>query len=386
MDVFYENIKKQTACTLTLVEINGINNYVSALGHEKAARYLDTVWHWFAWSFQNIPVHEMFWYNVTTFAVVASTEDTAALDRLLNNAVNDFNASTDGIGLALKLNCGRTEYAPGSFLPPCPLDFTLQAKEALKEARKLRFWDRSSVCICHHENLHPKSTDELFVAYQPQKNVANNTIIGYEALLRWKQGANTVLPSGFVPQMEKTGTIVPIGLWVLETACAEVVSRHWAGDNVRLSVNVSARQLMENSFLDDVLKILRRTNFQPNLLTLELTESLLMEGNQQAEAHIKALASHGICISLDDFGTGFSSLKRLAEYPIGEIKIDKTFTRNVHKNHTARGIIKTLLAFGLIYSTKIVAEGIESPEQSKALAQLGATIQQGWLHGKPQKL
>jgi EAL domain-containing protein (putative c-di-GMP-specific phosphodiesterase class I) len=207
-------------------------------------------------------------------------------------------------------------------------------------------------------------------------------ITGCEALLRWNnQALGAVPPSRFIPVAEETDLIVPIGEWVLSTACEQ--GRRWReqGLNLRLAVNISAKQLRRIEFPDTVLTILRKTGVDPasSSLTMEITESELMEDAEGTAKLLKNLQARGLSISIDDFGTGYSSLSYLKRLPVDTLKIDISFIRDITRSHDDAAIVKAIIALAHSLDMKVVAEGVETQEQYTALRAIGCDAAQGFL-------
>ncbi|HRF12494.1 MAG: Cyclic di-GMP phosphodiesterase Gmr [Candidatus Accumulibacter phosphatis] len=232
---------------------------------------------------------------------------------------------------------------------------------------------------------------EFFLCYQPQVDQAGR-IVGAEALLRWRhQQRGLVTPAEFIPLAEETGLILPLGLWVLETACAQ--SAVWAAqagragrENFTVSVNVSARQLCQPNFVEQVLGVLASTAVNPHNLKLELTESMLLDNVQEIIAKMTALKERGVGFSLDDFGTGYSSLSYLKRLPLDQLKIDQSFVRDLLTDPNDEAIARTIVALASNLGLEVIAEGVESVEQRDALAAQGCHTYQGYLFSRPLPL
>jgi diguanylate cyclase (GGDEF)-like protein len=230
--------------------------------------------------------------------------------------------------------------------------------------------------------LHNK---EFHLYYQPQLNAYNRKIVGIEALVRWlhpKRGL--LLPDSFIPIAEETSLIVPIGEWILETACEQ--SRNWQSFNLspmRVSVNISSIQFMQKNFLETVRRILTATGLDPSHLEFELTESLIME---HAEANIYTLAelkAMGLHLSIDDFGTGYSSLSYLKRFPINSVKIDKSFVQDLDKDPDSASIVKAIIAMAHNLNMTVTAEGVETQQQMAFLQEYKCDKVQGYLFSPP---
>ena len=227
--------------------------------------------------------------------------------------------------------------------------------------------------------------DQFRLFYQVQVD-QHGRPMGAEVLLRWiHPGRGMIPPVQFIDLAEITGVIVPRGLGVPEQACRQLVV--WADtpgyETLRLSVNVSARQFRHAGFVDDVRRILERTGADPSRLVLELTESLLLDYAEQAAERMRQLRTLGIGFSLDDFGTGYSSLAYLKDLPLDELKIDRTFTRDILQSAGDAVIVRTMIGMARNLGLLLIAEGVETPEQHDALVRWGCTGFQGYLFGRP---
>lgn len=228
--------------------------------------------------------------------------------------------------------------------------------------------------------------DELAVHYQPIVELDTGRIVGVEALLRWthpRRGA--VPPATFIPVAERSSLILDIGLWVLRRACAEVQGWQKAEghDAVSLSVNLSPRQLVDPQLPAQVREVLQSTGFPAERLMLELTETALAQDDETVVAGLRALHALGIRLALDDFGTGYSSLAHLRQFPIDEIKIDKSFIDAVAAGSANPSVARAVIEIGNILGVSVVAEGVESMEQFSALRDLNCALGQGYLFSRP---
>jgi EAL domain-containing protein (putative c-di-GMP-specific phosphodiesterase class I) len=211
-------------------------------------------------------------------------------------------------------------------------------------------------------------------------------VVGVEALVRWQHPKRgMVSPAEFIPMAEQTGLILPLGQWVLEVACQQLVS--WSAQaetrSLTMAVNVSARQFRHAEFVPQVLALLRQTGANPHCLKLELTESLLLSDPQDAILRMAELRNVGVRFSLDDFGTGYSSLSYLKLLPLQQLKIDQSFVRDVLTDSNDAAIARTVLALGQSLGFQVVAEGVETDGQRAFLLENGCTLFQGYLFGRP---
>jgi diguanylate cyclase (GGDEF)-like protein/PAS domain S-box-containing protein len=223
-------------------------------------------------------------------------------------------------------------------------------------------------------------TYELKLCYQPQ--VRGSRVIGTEALLRWKHPLRgNISPAAFIPLAEETGLILPLGEWVLQSACRQIAA--WEGNprasQLTVSVNISARQLHQPDFVEQVLAVLDKTGANPKRLKLELTESMLVKNVEEVIAKMSRLKEHGLSFSLDDFGTGYSSLSYLKRLPLDELKIDLSFVRDLLADSSSGAIVETIVALCRAMGLTAIAEGVETVEQRAFLAGLGCHTYQGYL-------
>jgi diguanylate cyclase (GGDEF)-like protein/PAS domain S-box-containing protein len=226
---------------------------------------------------------------------------------------------------------------------------------------------------------------ELFLEYQPQVSLGDSSIIGVEALLRWRHPElGVVRPDVFIPIAEGSGLIVPIGAWVLETACT--AARRWAerfATPLSVAVNVSSVQFREPHFGETVKQVLDRCGLDPSLLQLELTESTLMQPTRQLQRVLSRLDALGVQLSLDDFGKGYSSLEYLRRLPLEFLKIDRSFVQGLTSGSHDPVIVSIVMTLGRQLGLTVIAEGIETDEQLDFLSEQGCPCVQGFLFSRP---
>ena len=227
---------------------------------------------------------------------------------------------------------------------------------------------------------------EFRLHYQPIVELPSGATKGYEALLRWQHPElGELQPLDFIPLAEESGLIVPIGHWVLQEACMHAARLSAAeGREFEISVNVSARQLQHPEFVDHVEAALERAALPARCLVIEITESVLIETGDAAEARLGTLKSKGIEIALDDFGTGYGSLAYLQRLPVDIVKIDRSFTAGVDSNAADEALLRAIVGLGNALGTRLVAEGIERQSQSEVIQDLGCHSGQGFHYGRPE--
>lgn len=226
--------------------------------------------------------------------------------------------------------------------------------------------------------------DEFFLEYQPKLDLSRNVVVGSEALLRWEnKDFGRIGPADFIGKLEDSGAIVKVGNWVLKTAVMQAKCWFDDGHPIVTSVNVSALQFRQEGLAAQIGELLRQTGLPPGLLQVEITESLLMDDAERSELVIRELRSLGVKVSLDDFGTGFSSLSYLRRFVIDELKIDRSFVVDMESNDPARKIIGTVIELGQALGMRVTAEGVETESQLSRLRQAGCDEIQGYLLSRP---
>jgi diguanylate cyclase (GGDEF)-like protein len=233
--------------------------------------------------------------------------------------------------------------------------------------------------------------NELHILYQPICQALSRQLAGFEALLRWQHPERgLVSPDKFIAEAETSGLIVPIGSWVLRTATADVKRWHEIysdqTEQVKLSVNVSARQLLTSDLIGMVERIIDESRISPALLKLEITESMIMEDPVRVESMMLRLKSIGVSFSLDDFGTGYSSISYLHRYPFDTLKLDRSFVSSMFDRKQSMPIIQAVVGLARALGIETIAEGVETEDQAQALMDIGCDYLQGYLLGRPMRL
>ena len=278
-------------------------------------------------------------------------------------------------------------------------DLLRQADIAMYQAKNagrntLRFFDPkmqdtiNARAILENELRKALENHQFYLCFQIQVDSLYSAL-GAEALIRWHHPERGLIsPTQFIPLAEETGLILPIGQWVLETACAQIKS--WQQDaltkDLVLAVNVSAKQFHQTEFVSDVITIIQRHAINPMLLKLELTESMLLENIEGTIVTMNTLKEVGVRFSLDDFGTGYSSLQYLKRLPFDQIKIDQSFVHDLVLNKSDREIVRTIIGMVTSLNLNVIAEGVETEEQHQLLKQMGCFHYQGYLFGRPMPI
>ena len=233
------------------------------------------------------------------------------------------------------------------------------------------------------ELQHAIESGQLALHYQPVVRLQEHKILGVEALLRWNHPTRgTIPPLQFIPLAEETGMIIPMGRWVLETACRQGVliqKQFPRSEPLAMSVNLSVRQLQSDSIVSDVRCALEESGLDPGALVLEITESVMMADTDFAVQRLMDLKALGIRLAMDDFGTGYSSLSYLSRFPVDILKMDRSFVGSGENV----ALTSAIIALGASLDLDVVAEGIELPEQENSLHDLGCEIGQGFLFARP---
>jgi diguanylate cyclase (GGDEF)-like protein/PAS domain S-box-containing protein len=235
--------------------------------------------------------------------------------------------------------------------------------------------------MLEHDLRHAIARDELRLVYQPQQEIQSGKITGFEALLRWKHPTRgEISPAVFIPIAEETGAILQIGDWVLRTACREAAS--WT-QPLKIAVNVSAVQLYNAKFVQELHQILLEFGLSPRRLEIEITETALVRDFNRALGMLRQIKALGICIAMDDFGTGYSSLSNLRAFPFDRIKIDGSFIKSVNSNGQAATIVRAVLGLGRGLGLPVLAEGVETDAELQFLQDELCDEVQGYLLGRP---
>jgi diguanylate cyclase (GGDEF)-like protein/PAS domain S-box-containing protein len=253
----------------------------------------------------------------------------------------------------------------------CTRELTEQAAERLSLQKGLRI---------------ALEQEELILHFQPITSIVSGRTVGLEALVRWQHPQKGVIgPTTFIPVAEETGLILPIGDWVLRSACRELRRWHQTRiDSLRVSINFSARQFRERNLAGMVARALTETSLEPRHLEVEITESIAMEGAEIVVANLNLLRNMGVGIAIDDFGTGYSSMSYLKRYPVTSLKIDRSFVTDLPVNPADAGIVRAIIEMAHGSRLNVIAEGVETKEQFQLLQGYGCNEMQGYWVSRPQ--
>jgi len=323
-----------------------------------------------------------------SFAVLITAANSHPVTQSLTQVLLKSTERTSAVNgqLLVPLQIGVTEY------PRCsqqPEDLLLHAQIALNQTvsgvtffdhqtgarhqRQLMLNERLSKAIENHE---------LELYFQPQMSVEHRMLSGAETLIRWRLDGQFISPAEFIPLAEQSGFILPLGDWILETAIAKAATMQQQAE-LRIAVNISARQFMQADFVERVVSLTRKYRLPAHCLELEITESMVMENEQAGLAVLKALKGHGFCLAIDDFGTGYSSLAYLKNFPVDKLKIDQSFIRSMPQDHKDQAIVLSLCQLAKNFGMTVIAEGVETPEQLMLLGQYQCDAIQGYWYSKP---
>ena len=231
-----------------------------------------------------------------------------------------------------------------------------------------------------------KYEEEFYLVYQPQVNCMDGSILGVEALLRWKTKSGEIIPPmDFIPITEENGMIIPLGYWIIEQAVKQYIKwKNERGYTIKMAVNVSAKQLIEEEFIEKLIHILRQYEIPPADFEIEITENVQLENTGWMIEALSKIQEKGISIAVDDFGTGYSSLHYLRELPIQRIKMARELINGVHYDIYAKSIVQMVISIAKVKNIKIIAEGVETSEQWECLKQMNCDEIQGYFFSKPE--
>jgi diguanylate cyclase (GGDEF)-like protein len=327
--------------------------------------------------------------------LLAGNRDRPALARRLRDLKQALEAPLEWEGnrVDISLSLGAAVYPRDAN----EVDGLLQAADtALRDAKQLepgsiRFYNAEmktaaeEFIVLRRRMREAFERNEFFLEYQPQVDLRTDRIVGFEALARWRTSDGNIIPSArFIPVAEKTGDIVPLGRWILATACAQI--NEWAAAGlgiVPVSVNLSARQLLQDELASEIAGILHQARVDSRYVQLELTETALMVDSRGALRRLQELNDLGITLALDDFGTGYSSLTHLSQFPIQCLKIDRSFIVEMTRSTKQASLVSALIAMGNRLGLDVLAEGVEDRRQLRFLKSHQCDMAQGFYYSEP---
>ena len=377
--------------SIILVEVDNFKYINETFGHECGDTLIQNLGESFKSLVEpNIVVARI---GIDGFAVMLANKHN--ISKKISDVSSLFNKPFDVMGLevAVHFNIGISTFPQdGESLDSLLQHADIARANARTAGKNQHFfysselWDRLQDRISLETKLR-KALDknEFQLYYQPKVDAKTRKIVGMEALLRWQPiNSPIVSPAAFIPVLEELGLISEVGEWVINTACNQYVQWRYQGMcPVRMSVNISAIQFHSGNLPVVVQEILKSTGMEPEMLCLELTESIVVKNIDETIESLKMLSRLGIKISIDDFGTGYSSLSYLKDMPIDELKIDRSFVMNLPENDAAITIVESVLGMAKGLNMTVVAEGVETNEQADFLTIRGCHELQGYLFSKP---
>jgi diguanylate cyclase (GGDEF)-like protein/PAS domain S-box-containing protein len=329
---------------------------------------------------------------VVSLPVVEVTDDIDVIaKRLLAAVAEPF--QIEGHELQISGSIGVSQFPVDAETPESLLQFAEAAMYEVKKRGRGRyafFSPALTQATRHLQQLEADlyqacERDEFVLHYQPIVSTGSGDITAVEALLRWrhpKQGL--ISPNQFIPLLEELDLMVGVGRWVMKTACRQILEWQQAGlPAIRVAVNVSSQQFFQGNIVDLVRAVVRETGLDPGLLELELTESRILDDSPATIKIMRDLKRIGVSLSLDDFGTGWSSLSYLRQFPIDRLKIDRSFIRDIPSQPTAEAVVRSILALGNNLGIACIGEGVETTQQRECLERLNCSELQGFLFGIP---
>ena len=314
----------------------------------------------------------------------------AVADRILEAFERPFQIHASAVPLSISASIG---IATGTRLAPSELlrdaDIALYRAKADGKRRSVTFAPSMQAAVDDHRHLNVDlhtacAANQFFLLYQPTIDVRTGAINGVEALIRWRHPERgTVQPNDFIPALEASGMIVPVGAWVLNEACQQGAFWHKQGHHFSVSVNVSGKQLARDRIVDDVAHALSASGLDPAMLRLELTETSLMEDVEGTIPRLLLLKALGVKIAIDDFGTGYASLAYLRQFPVDVLKIDRSFVSLMTDSSEGAALVHALVQLGKDLHLETVAEGIENDSQMRQVEAEGIDTGQGFLISRP---
>jgi len=376
---------------ILILDINRFKNINEALGHSFGDLLLQVVAK--RLKEQLSPGMQLFRLTGDEFVLILPTGDVQEIVSCVNEILNSFKRPiqakqlllnvTFGCGIALYPDNGKEiseliQHANVALMEAQNQNKPIQLFEPYMEGKAL------DNLVFENDLYHALTKDELHVVYQPQVDLSNGQIVGVEALIRWHHPIHGwISPGRFISIAEETGIIIPIGEWVLRTACKQMKQWHNEGlPKLRVAVNLSIRQFYQQNLIEMVQGILQETGLSAEYLELEVTESMMMNMDHTKKT-LDGLKELGIEIAIDDFGTGYSSLAYLKHLPVDRLKIDQSFVRDIVSKESDMTIISTIISMARFLNLEVIAEGVETLIQKEMLHSGNCMQIQGYLISQP---
>ena len=312
-------------------------------------------------------------------------------ERILNSLRDTFDIAGKGVFIGASIGIATTQSEDDAAELIRQADVAMYVAKTGGKHRAAIFEPSMHATILHRAELHQElrgaiERGEFSVHYQPIIALDSRDILGFEALVRWQNPTRgNVPPVEFIPVAEQSGLIVELGAWIRRTACTAAQSwpQDSAGSELTVTVNVSARELRENGFVDGIRLLLEETGLAPQRLVLEMTENVLVANDSTTLQRLHALKEIGVLLAIDDFGTGYSSLSYLQQFPVDIIKIDKSFIDGLGGQQPESPLSRAVVSLGRVLSIRTVAEGVETEDQFRRLRELGCPLGQGFWFARP---
>ena len=326
------------------------------------------------------------------FVVIYTEQDcSTTLDDLLKGVQSRLSQaiSTPYGEMRMSFNCGVTRYPTSNNYKTLLLHANIALEEAVKRNIPYAYFDTESG-VKHAQQLHiarrldtaiEKQQFELY--FQPKMHLKSQTINSCECLIRWFDDGKFVSPAQFIPIAEHSGFILPLGEWILDSAFAQAKKWHQQNLNIRLAINISARQFTQQDFVQSIKQRLAHFNVPAHLIELEITETAIMDDEEFGISVLQALSALGISLSIDDFGTGYSSLGYLQRFPVNKLKIDQSFVRNMATDTRDQALVLSICQLAKNLGLDIIAEGVEEHAQLEKLKEYNCDLIQGYLLSRP---
>ncbi len=335
-------------------------------------------------------------FGAGTFGVImeAGGDEDEAVHWMQQQVIEVFRApyTLDGRGIPIDVKCGFARYPDNGHDANALVQNAEGALRSAKSTGEKYLHHRLELSAAvvsrmtmEHRLRGAVERQDFELHYQPKIDVRTGQIRGLEALVRWRDPeAGMVMPGVFLPLMESSGLIVPLGDWILRQAATDL--RRWQGAGLspgRVAVNISPVQLRRRAFADHLLDLVGEWRGDSTGIDIEITEGVLIDDVSSAVSQLRVLRRSGVRVAIDDFGTGYSSLSRLAELPVDMLKIDRSFVAQLTSSGAGRTVAETIIALGRAFNMTTLAEGVETPEQFDMLLHLGCDQSQGYLHSRP---